>query len=169
MGAKRIDLTPEQKEQALTMFSAGDRYQTVCEAIGIKPDLLFAIFRREPDFYKQAQIARQNGVHLKVERLETVYDGCETLADAAIARGISDNIKWVASKISPETYGERIDVNIKATVDLAKVLEAANNRALPYIQAERNVTPILPSHQTQCVEPKPNVEVDFDTSKPQNE
>lgn len=157
-------LTDEQKEYVLDEITTGNAsLSQICAALQISERTFYRIQRADPDFAKKAAEARVNSANQLADQLRTMYDGAETMAEAAIARGKSENIRWLASKLAPDTYGERIDVNVKATVDLTKVLEAANNRALPYIGIERNVTPALSSGSTQCVEPNPNVAVDLET------
>lgn len=51
-------------------------------------------------------------------------------ADPQMAKLRADNIKWLAGKLMPKMYGDRIDVNVSTTVDISGALAEARSRAL---------------------------------------
>lgn len=51
--------------------------------------------------------------------------------DPQRARNINDAIRWKASKYNPKVYGEKLDLNVTNTVDIAGALAESRLRALP--------------------------------------
>jgi hypothetical protein len=60
-----------------------------------------------------------------VDRLDEL---ATTTPDVQRARLLCDNIKWVAPKLSPRQYGERLDVMIEHRVDLTAAMALAKAR-----------------------------------------
>jgi hypothetical protein len=82
-------------------------------------------------------------MHNQVESLKNIVDGYSCMEDVNAARLRSDNIKWSASKIVPETYGDNINLNINHTLDLSSVLLAAENRIIPILEHRSTIAGII--------------------------
>lgn len=76
---------------------------------------------------------------------EEIIEIADTETDAQIARNKIDARKWYASKMRPDKYGDRIDVNVTNTVDIRAALSEAHNRI-------RDVIAIKPVQITASVD-----------------
>jgi hypothetical protein len=61
---------------------------------------------------------------------DQIIDIADTEEDAHRARNRIDARKWCASKLDPKTYGDRIDMNISGSVNIASALEDAKKRVM---------------------------------------
>lgn len=77
------------------------------------------------DFYNRVQL---NKAEMIVEDMIEIAD--DQSIDPTRARVMVDARKWYASKMKPQKYGERIELNIH-TVDITTALNDARSRALP--------------------------------------
>ena len=82
--------------------------------------------------YESAQVAR---CEVFVEEIVEIAD---TELDAATARNRMDARRWYAAKAKPTRYGEKLEVKVEHSIDLAGVLQRAKNR--------------LPSNAPQAIE-----------------
>jgi hypothetical protein len=73
--------------------------------------------------YGRAQKARAEML------VDEIIDISDTEPDAQKARNRIDARKWVASKLQPQKFGDRLDVNVAGTVDIGAALLAAKARA----------------------------------------
>lgn len=120
-------LSEEHKKLAINMAIEGQTIQKIADTLCIDAYHFWKSRQDDPDFSNKFAQARQEGIHLAVDKLDTVH---EAHPDPQVARIVSDNIKWKASKLNPGTYGDRLDVNVNHTVDLGGALADAKNRAL---------------------------------------
>lgn len=60
---------------------------------------------------------------------DEVVDIADNEVDAQKARNRIDVRKWYASKMQPQKYGERLDVNVNQTIDIGTALQDARKRA----------------------------------------
>jgi hypothetical protein len=74
--------------------------------------------------YRQAKQIRTE-VHV-----DEIIHIADTVEDSNRARVMIDARKWIASKMNPSVYGDRIDVNVTKTVDIRGALERAMQRAI---------------------------------------
>jgi hypothetical protein len=126
---KTVQLTEEQRALALKLAAEGEPVQVILEALSLG-HYEFWIARQEDDRFAMAFIqARQEGLEAVADTLLTLAD---QMPDVQRARLKSENIRWILSKRKPYVYGDRIDVNVTNTVDVASaLLEAKNRAALP--------------------------------------
>ena len=115
--------------------------ERICSEIKLPVSSFYDFAIRDPLFAKRLKEIRAMQAHIMVDSLFGITDGCETMAQVGAAKIKSDNIKWGASKIIPEIYGDRIDVNLNHHLDLSSVLLAAENRVIPILQAKQTLLP----------------------------
>lgn len=135
-------LTSEEKEIALGHAVEGLSLREIFRTIKIGPREFYEALKQDPSFSTEFQRVREIGLDLRVESLIHIADDCENMTQVHAARIKSDNIKWVASKINPRMYGDRIDLNVNQTVDIGAALAAAASRVMPLLttpQPEREV------------------------------
>jgi hypothetical protein len=61
---------------------------------------------------------------------DEILEIADTEPDPQRARNRIDARKWLASKLRPDVYGDRIDLNVNQIVDIKGVLDRARNRSL---------------------------------------
>lgn len=125
MGRPALVLTKEQEEKAIELAASGMSTEKVCEAIMVSPKFFYKHRVNTPSFMSAYAQARQEGMDALVDKLDDIH---EKYDDPQVARLASDNIKWKASKIKPQVYGDRIDVNVNQTIDIKGALTEARQR-----------------------------------------
>lgn len=89
------------------------------------------VYRRmrleQPAFDVAVARAREMAQDVYVDKLPEI---ARDVVDVQRARLMCDNIKWTAARIRPRLYGDKVDVNLTATVDIAEALATARSRVL---------------------------------------
>ncbi|ASN73038.1 hypothetical protein R2B_p001 [Ralstonia phage DU_RP_II] len=124
----------------------------VLEGAPIK-DAIKGYFAGTSDFYDCVSSERELSLRftramemraeLLVDELVTIADSDE---DPQRVRNRLDVRKWVASKLLPKKYGERIDLNVTQTIDIGEALREAKARIV------RPVIDQLPTPQPQAID-----------------
>lgn len=86
---------------------------------------LIATYPILANFYARAQEARSEGF------ADEIVEIADTELDYNRARNKIDARKWVASKILPGKYGDRLELNVNGTLDLNAAVVEARSRTLP--------------------------------------
>lgn len=73
--------------------------------------------------------ARDSRTELLVEQLVEIADNPEI--DPNRARNMISVRQWIASKLIPHTYGDKLDLNVTSTASITDALAAASARVLP--------------------------------------
>lgn len=137
----KLELTSEQQDLVIQWVFDGRSYVNICKALGCDPLTLLNYRYRNPEFNKRIQESRAARTEDFVDTLQTVSDSCNTMEEIAAARLKSDNIKWTASKLIPQTYGDNINLNVNHNIDLSSVLLAAANRVKPILEMKQALAP----------------------------
>lgn len=74
--------------------------------------------------YGHAQQAKAEGL------VDEIIDISDTEIDSQRARNRIDARRWYASKMQPQKYGDRLDVNLNQTIDIGAALADASKRIL---------------------------------------
>lgn len=102
-------------------IALGQSLRKVCEADDMPaPKTIFQWMRKYEDFGKQYARACQERSEAQIEELHDLGDEAIDLArrvdpkaSGAVVQAVrlkADNIKWAASKMKPQKYGEKIDL-----------------------------------------------------------
>jgi hypothetical protein len=122
---------------ALSIALAIEIIDEICSGASLKQTLLnrkvpipsfFEYIAANPvlsNRYGRAQLARAELL------VEEIVDIADTESDPQKARVRTDVRKWYASKMQPQKYGDRVDINVNQTVDINAALSEAKRRALP--------------------------------------
>jgi transposase-like protein len=103
--------TAEIGNRICAELSAGKSLRSVCTEFGLARQTVFDWLRRQPEFAEQYAIAKEESAdYLAEEMLEIADDRSE---DPQSRRVRVDTRKWIASKMKPKKYGEKLDVNGK--------------------------------------------------------
>lgn len=78
-----------------------------------------------PEFKEKYHQAREMRADIFVEQIPAIADSRD---DPQRVRNMIEARKWYASKMRPQTYGERIDVNVNQSVDLRVAIDEARKR-----------------------------------------
>lgn len=119
-----------------------DKFDAViCEIMTAKVGLDKALNKHEVGkwgFFKDVEenpIRARAYAYAQQVRAEILADEVIEIADeeqdSQKARNRIDARKWYASKMQPQKYGDRIDLNVTNTVDLTAALAEAKRRVLP--------------------------------------
>lgn len=131
-----IVLDAETQRYICNSIAAGVQIKDIIKSVNITINNLYDYAAKDPLFEKEMQKARVYQQYLKVDELLNVTDGCETMAQVARAKVISDNTKWTAGKFNPSVFADNINVSVSHHLDLSSILLAAENRVLPILQAK---------------------------------
>jgi hypothetical protein len=126
MGKPALELTEEQKQLAIDLAASGETLKGIREALMVDQTAFRNYLERHP-VYKDAFVcARQDGLEELADSLQKIPD---EVTDVQRARLKSDNLRWLLSKRKAHVYGDRLDLNITQTVDIAGALLEARSRA----------------------------------------
>lgn len=97
---------------------------------GISAKRFFDYLLEHPRYDASFALAQSARAELLADE---IIDIADTESDPQRARNRIDARKWVASKLKPNKFGDRIDVNVSHTVDIGEALRDARARtgALP--------------------------------------
>jgi hypothetical protein len=116
---------------------------------GISAQSFYELLNANPTLANQYARAQQAKVEFYADEIIEISD---TEEDANKARVRVDARKWIASKLSPAKYGERIDLNVNSNVDLNIALAEAKRRALPSSYQEQATDAILAESPRQLAQ-----------------
>lgn len=94
---------------------------------GINPNEFFQCIYRVPSLQQDYYRAQQARAELLADE---IIDIADTELDANRARVRVDARRWYASKMQPQKYGDRIELNVTETVDIRGALAEAKARTL---------------------------------------
>lgn len=104
---------------------------------GISPQSFHSTLNADPilsDLYTSAQQA------IAETLAEEIIEISDTETDYGKARNQIDARKWYASKVKPNKFGDRIDLNVNQTVDIRGALTEAINRVRPVSDLDSSVS-----------------------------
>jgi len=121
-------MTREKFDAVIKAYYEHKTIGRALESLGIKALDFYNFKNLYPDLHSLYLRARENVGDLEVDR---IIDIADTEPDSIRARNMIDVRRWMASKLMPRTYGDRLDVNVTGTVDLTAAMAEARNRLLP--------------------------------------
>lgn len=145
MATKPVYISPEMQVLIFDRILSGNSMNDICVELKIPRMLVSKYAAVDPEFHKQLEIVRAEALDARVESLFQITDGCETMTDVQSARLESENIRWGAERMFPRKYGQRLDIAVQHTVDLSRVLAAANARIVPLLEAKQAVIAASPT------------------------
>lgn len=116
-------LSSTDMDEIVVKIGQGVDISAICDEYSISRFFFHDWARRDTLFGQRVEQARKVAADIAVEQLKTLGDD----------KLKSDNIKWVASKIDREKYGEKMEVNVNQTLDISGILAAANARLGPML------------------------------------
>lgn len=115
-----------EQAQVCTLIASGQSVEKACQLANITEYRYTKWLADVPAFEQSVRRARAILVDRRVDR---IADVARNEPDVNRARLIIDTDKWLASKLIPKVYGDKLDVNVNATIDIGDALAAARARA----------------------------------------
>lgn len=117
----------EQQQRVLGRLAVGDSIDDACKAAGVTRYRYAQWMANQPAFSQSTLSARAIVADHHLDELDGLM---QTEKDVNRLRLLAEHRRWKASKLIAKVYGDRIDVNVTATVDLAGALAEAEARRL---------------------------------------
>lgn len=115
-------------QKAIDVIQSGKSLQEALVIAGLPSKTFFDTKDKDPDLAQAYALAQRARAEHLVEEIVTISD---TELDAQRSRNRIDARKWYASKMQPQKYGDRLELNVNQTVDIGKALSEAKARMLP--------------------------------------
>jgi hypothetical protein len=118
-------VTKEQLDHLIEQVSTGKTVAAVERELKLRQGFIFKLSEKDTSLREKINRARITGTDALVDSLHTIADDEQ---DVQRARLKSDNIKWVASRLNPTQYGDRINMDVRHSVDLDGAMIEARER-----------------------------------------
>ncbi len=121
----------EKSRKIIEAISEGGILKTASAEFGLHTRTFAEVIAGDSEMallYKRAQECRAD------LDADEIVDISEREIDPQRARNMIDARKWRASKQHARVYGDRIDVNIQGTVNIAETLNQARARLVPRVE-----------------------------------
>lgn len=123
-----VEYSQELAERIAADLAGGKSLSQICD--GDHMPTLQAVCRwegRKPEFAQLLSEARRAQSERIVAEL---LDPFKVDKDPQRARVLSDNRKWLAARLAPKVYGDKLEIEIESKVSIAAALDAGRERAL---------------------------------------
>jgi len=121
-----VSVLSEQQQAFVERIASGQAIGVSLEACGIT-EYAYAKWRAEmPAFEQAVRAARAMVIDRRIDEIDHV---ARTEPDVNRARLIIDTQRWLASKLMPRVYGEKLDINVTQTIDIGSALAEARSRS----------------------------------------
>lgn len=132
-------LSTIDRERIIAVALEGRPFKEIAAAVGIGVRTLFTAM--EDAQFRSALIqARDNGIDVLVDEIMTIARDEEMPVDRA--RLLCDNIKWIAARRAHKRYGDRLDVSVNGSIDIASTLTEARSRIMQPMRNLDDVTDV---------------------------
>lgn len=121
-----IELTPEQLETALRMAHAGKSLQQIHTELGVSAQYFWEYRRKHPEYNENFSQARDEGYDVLADGLVGIT---ERIPDVQRARLESENMRWLLARRKSRVYGDKLDLTVQHTIDIAAALTEGKRRA----------------------------------------
>jgi len=122
-----MQLAPVQHETLLAVALEGKPLKEIAAAVGLTVRTLFRIAESDITFRNALAQARDSGIDVLVDEMLTIARDENIPVDRA--RVLCDVIRWIAARRAQRRYGDRLDMNINQSIDLAGTLIEARRRS----------------------------------------
>lgn len=138
---------PEVVETICERLGKGQSLAAICRAADMPSVRTFLKWADEKDDvaaeYTRALAARGEWFAAEHDRIRKTANDRDS---AAAARVQLTALEWQMSKMAPKRYGDRLDVNVDASLDLGALIDRGRQRVIEGRQSE---DPALPSPEGQ--------------------
>jgi len=102
-----------------------------CADLRLNPGAVAIVMQDDIEFNNAVRQAQAFRVDLMTDKLENIEDYQD---NPHMAKVVSDNIKWLASKRYKEIYGDKLEVNHNHTINIKDAMIEAQSRTLNFIE-----------------------------------
>lgn len=133
--------TEEQEVSLLGHMTSGGSLVRWCQANGVSPVTVYGWMARRPDFAMRYAQARADRVETHVEQLLDIADSTEGLSrdEVESAKLRIETRKWIAAKLKPAAYGDRLAPQgreqVTINIDLGQAVAAVGHTQPVTIEA----------------------------------
>lgn len=129
-------ITPELIDTVVGELAAGGTMRAIARVLGVNDRSLAKAISKDPVVMRRLHEARVMGTDFIMEDVREFGDPESEMAqkmDPHRARIALDALKFYVSKMNPEKYGDKVDLNVRGRLDMGAILLAADKRlaALP--------------------------------------
>lgn len=112
------EYTPEEADRICQWIADGKSLKSYCRQTGRHMITVYAWMREHPDFLSRYARAREDRADSLADEMQDIADETTsgTFEQIAAAKLRIETRKWIASKLRPGTYGDRIEVEQKGNV-----------------------------------------------------
>jgi len=141
---RSTDYTPELGDEICARITNGESLRKICSDENMPAtQTIFCWIRAHETFHDQYAQARDEQADTYADEITQIADDANSKDSAAVnkARLQVDARKWVAAKLKPRKYGDRVDVDIKSDgqpmISIVGVVPPAMRRL------NKSVTPLI--------------------------
>ena len=121
-------------KQIIELIASGGMLKFACVEVGLHQTTFSEIISADSELALSYDRARQIRADLDVDEMIVIAD--DTSRNPQQAKNAIDARKFRASKQYAQVYGDRIDVNVSGTVNIAETLSQARGRLLPRVEQD---------------------------------
>ena len=111
--------TQQLADQICERMANGETLRAVCRDIGLPPSTVIEWTMNNKTFSEQYTQARQKQAD---SYADMILDEAFNSHDAQIGRLRVDALKWVASKLAPKRYGDKVEVEQTGTTKIRVIM-----------------------------------------------
>lgn len=103
----------ERAAQVLAAMEGGASLRQACEQVGVPAGTFLGWCDADTELAEHYARARERMLDMKAEELEEIGERAataETAVEVAGLRLLSDNRKWLLSKLMPKRYGDKVAI-----------------------------------------------------------
>lgn len=123
-------------EDVLTLITEGYLLRQASQSLQIPISSLYRYLKSDPETWASYKRAREIGADAIAEYAVEIAD---TELDAKKARNRIQVRQWLASKLDPKTFGDKLDLTVTQTIDLAGAIAEGKARSLRPMCDQLNV------------------------------
>jgi hypothetical protein len=127
-------------KRILDVVSGGGSLVDALAVESLKPFEFFKELDLNPQLSDAYARAVRTRAEIMVDEILTISDHDPDWGRAKLR---VDTRKWIASKLNPRVYGDRLDVNVNQTIDIGSALTEARQRAVGGSTELIDITPQL--------------------------
>lgn len=131
-------------EEILDLVAQGEGIASICKKYGMSRYQYASYLQKDTLFSQKIKEAKKIYAESLVNGLIGITKGAIAPVDASCAKIESDNIKWLASKIDRENYGDTSRIDVHQTLDLAPIIAKAEQRLVPIRDLTKDAIDVTP-------------------------
>tara|TARA_B110000196_G_C21144704_1_gene665900 strand:- start:105 stop:572 length:468 start_codon:yes stop_codon:yes gene_type:complete len=131
---------PEFWETAFKLMAAGESTTVICGTFNVTTNGFMNRIKSDPDLFQRFEQARENRANWHAERIENIINDVDAgIIDAHAAKVSIDARKWLASRMDPNSWGDKTRVDLNVTDVTQLHLEAIRELGMPESYTEDSV------------------------------